>query len=503
MSQHARLSPSNHQWPHCPGSVRENAQYPGKPSPASLSGTGSHFLLELCIRDAINSLEPWDATRFSGQTIGAGHKDHPQGWAIDNDRIARVNQCLVYIKNRVDVLKKTYPTHTHITVEPESRSNPGAFYGRDDWWGTCDVTILVHQDKAILFVEVIDYKDGFVYVDINNNTQLISYAFGKTAWLSPETAVMITLVQPKTSEPVRYQQQTAFSIKQAAEKLSRAATLTDAADAPLIVGKHCELWCDHKTNCVAYQQNSQQQITHIDSNSLIAKAHVGVEQLSNEELAEILEAEKSCLSAFSKVKTETQRRIVELDQTIPGWVMGQGNRKQRWLLDDDALEKKLRGMKMPKTAVYQMKLVSPSQALKYDKFSERQIENLQEFIETTPGKPVLKQGKESPAVDELFSEQNILEISQTLSIDPATPAHVVNGEPAPVTHPTTKEDAQPPEKITQMTEKAEGHPLQSYLDGGWTQEKLIEHGFMVMVYPDWYTDSQQPPPSQETIESFI
>lgn len=46
---HARLGPSNHRWPHCPGSIKEEAKYPDTTSPAAHDGTGSHLLLELCI----------------------------------------------------------------------------------------------------------------------------------------------------------------------------------------------------------------------------------------------------------------------------------------------------------------------------------------------------------------------------------------------------------------------------------------------------------------------
>ena len=46
MSTHARLAPSNHRWPHCAGSVREEERYPDIAGEAAIDGTGSHLLLE-------------------------------------------------------------------------------------------------------------------------------------------------------------------------------------------------------------------------------------------------------------------------------------------------------------------------------------------------------------------------------------------------------------------------------------------------------------------------
>ena len=49
MGDHARLSPSNHRWPHCAGSVREESNYPDIAGEAAIDGTGSHILLELSL----------------------------------------------------------------------------------------------------------------------------------------------------------------------------------------------------------------------------------------------------------------------------------------------------------------------------------------------------------------------------------------------------------------------------------------------------------------------
>jgi hypothetical protein len=68
MTTHSKLSPSSRfRWSVCPGSVREAAKIPERPSSsAAIDGTHGHFLLEQCIKQG----RP--ASDFIGNTL----KDH-------------------------------------------------------------------------------------------------------------------------------------------------------------------------------------------------------------------------------------------------------------------------------------------------------------------------------------------------------------------------------------------------------------------------------------------
>ena len=141
MSVHARLGPSNHRWPHCPGSVREEAKYPDIPGEAAIDGTGSHLLLEL----SLENNEP--ASFFLCTLIGVNSEDKPEGWMVNQDRIDRVQMCLDYVTRRCSELEAEYPG-CDISVETESKSDPGALFGRDDWNGTVDITIKVIDNDS-------------------------------------------------------------------------------------------------------------------------------------------------------------------------------------------------------------------------------------------------------------------------------------------------------------------------------------------------------------------
>ena len=176
--QHARLSPSNHLWTKCPGFV--NLNLPEKPpGEAAIEGTGVHLLIEMAL---LQGKRPID---FKGQTIGVGHPEKPRGWEVTQARIDRADFMFAYLDR-----------HEGKRIEPESRSNPGEKFGRDDWNGTADVTITDDD-----YLEVTDYKDGRTFVHVRDeegklNPQLTGYGFGK--W-NGESKVRLTIVQPKTT----------------------------------------------------------------------------------------------------------------------------------------------------------------------------------------------------------------------------------------------------------------------------------------------------------------
>ena len=94
MSAHSQLSPSQrYRWAVCPGSVREAAKVPERPSSAAaIDGTHTHTLLEICIKD-----KAVDA----GLSLGLTLKDHEGEFVVDKARIERVDFALKYIASRV------------------------------------------------------------------------------------------------------------------------------------------------------------------------------------------------------------------------------------------------------------------------------------------------------------------------------------------------------------------------------------------------------------------
>jgi len=420
---HARLGPSNHRWPHCPGSVREEASYPDIAGDAAIDGTGSHTLLELCLVNGVR------ADAYEGQIIGVGHHDQPMGWIVNQDRIDRVQMCLDYVTRRVTELRDEYPNHT-VKVAAETKSDPGGMFGRDDWWGTTDITITVCNDHNYYpLIEVCDYKDGRGWVPANDNTQLISYMAGKVRPIVSSGPLMVrpfntikvgicrmSIVQPKTTPVVRYQDVSVSWVIDRAEELSLAASRTDDPVAPLVSGKHCQ-WCKHKKNCTAESEQSLQvtgaimtDVTASDGVSLfelVSNTLVNMGDLTSDQLSQLADARAGIEAVFDKVESEIQRRV-EAGELVPGYAMVPGRNSNKWNVDEESIAKMLKARRLTKNIIYPTSLISPAQVLKLKELNDEQKAKIQkEYISTvSSGSKLGKVARESkkPNIENMFNE---------------------------------------------------------------------------------------------------
>jgi len=440
MGGHARLGPSNARWPNCPGSIREEKNYPDVPGAAAIDGTGSHLLLEMCMDNNVAAIQ------YDQQIIGANHPDNMGGWLVGLERTQRVQMCLNYITRRVSELKAEHQGCT-VTVEAESRANPGGFYLRDDWWGTVDITIICRQDHTgdVLFIEVIDYKDGRMWVNAKDNTQLLSYLGGKMRQFigsGPELIrpfrtervknCRMTIVQPKTNPVVRYQcstrpddNLTPLVVMNKLDELYKAALETDDPDAPTRSGKHCQ-WCKANPkrggHCVTATEKSLKVVKSMSNTELIPTYQVGelsmFEQISqvvadpksltSDQLSELLSAKDALMAAFDKCETEIKERI-ESGQTVNGYAMAPGKSSRVWNESEEVMVKKLKARKLKLDEIYPKKLISVAALLKLGKLTDAQKKKIEaDFVSTKAGKMTLKKVAHNvgqSSTDELQSAQ--------------------------------------------------------------------------------------------------
>jgi len=319
--------------------------------------------------------------------------------------------CLDYVRRRHYELSEQYPD-TDIIIEAESRSNPGELFGRDDWWGTCDITITVWHEEVPVFLEVIDYKDGRGYVSEKNNTQLMSYLGGKIGRHNIE-ACRTTIVQPKTNTPVRYVDVDPTEVTRVLFELSKAAQATDDPDAPLNSGKHCQ-WCRHKKNCTEGVVDAMKEVkamtdVKIEGGEslfeLIEKGFKDVTALGGEQLADLLDTKSTLMAQFAKVEEEIERRL-DTGESVIGYAMAPGRGKNVWNADDKTIATALKGRRLKLNDVYPQKIISPAQMQKLTSLTDTQKERLTtQFVEYTPGSLKLKKVARQVATEVDFSAE--------------------------------------------------------------------------------------------------
>jgi hypothetical protein len=380
MTTHAQLSPSKaHRWALCPGSIREEAKFPDVSGPAAVDGTHSHSLLEKSL------IENRDPMTYIGETIS----DHEGDFIVDKERAQRVAMAYSYVQHRAAELNAD-------AIITESRVDPVALLGRDDCSGTVDVQI-----RANRHVDIIDYKDGMGIVDVKDNKQLELYALGVLArHLGKFKTVCMTIIQPKLAlrgmVAIRSVTLTTEELLAKVPFYAEAAAATDKPDAPLVPGDSQCKFCKAKGACNALASNVMEAIGMFKSIDIAQQAaDKNPNELSDDQIREIVESAPLVRQLLEAVEAEALRRF-EAGVTIPGLKAVYGRGTRSWALSEEEMADKLVKMGIPKSSIFETKLITPAKAekLTWEKkdgekkqLSERQLKTLEtEYIKKSQGK---------------------------------------------------------------------------------------------------------------------
>jgi hypothetical protein len=393
MSDHAKLSPSKRsRWALCPGSIREEAKYPDTGSgPAAADGTHSHTLLEHCIKNGLS--DPMDQ-------VGETFTDHEGTFKVDADRAARVKSAIEYIRER--------SMNGLFSVISEQKVDPEFLLGRKDLSGTVDCQIIGPD-----FLELIDYKDGMGVVTAEGNMQLEQYAYGVLAGYKlpvngafPFSRVIMTIVQPKLAlkgmKPITSHEVTVKSLMDNIGTIVLQAAATDKPDAPLVPGESQCKFCRAKGSCAALAGNVMKEVGIMFQPVVTETLDVAQQsadkdpaQMDDAQIRQIMEAAPLMRQLLEAVEKEAMRRM-ESGISIPGLKLVHGRGSRAWALPEEEMAEKLIKMGIPKSAVYETKLVTPAKAekLTWEKrdgtkvsLTERQLKRMdQEYVSKLAGK---------------------------------------------------------------------------------------------------------------------
>ena len=394
MSDHAKLSPSKRsRWALCPGSIREEAKYPDERSgAAAIDGTHSHTLLEYCIQ--------YDRFVDPMTQVGDKFEDDDGDFIVDQARAERVKIAVDYIMER--------SMNGLFKVISEERVDPEHLLGRKDLSGTVDCQIIGPD-----FLELIDYKDGMGVVTAKGNMQLEQYAYGVLAGYKlpvngnyPFSTVRMTIIQPKlalrgmpaiTSHEVSVR----HLLANMGTIISQAAA-TDAPDAPLVPGDSQCKFCRAKGSCAALAGNVMKEVGIMFQPVVTETLDVAQQsadkdpaQMDDAQIRQIMEAAPLMRQLLEAVEKEAMRRM-ESGISIPGLKLVHGRGSRAWALPEEEMAEKLIKMGIPKSAVYETKLVTPAKAekLTWEKrdgtkvsLTERQLKRMdQEYVSKLAGK---------------------------------------------------------------------------------------------------------------------
>lgn len=185
---HARFAPSSaHRIHDCPASLLLNEKEPDREIYEAAEGTVAHHVAEICAR------ERREPEEFLGMTFDSGDLDadydeelhSSKGFSVtvDEEMVAGVAEYL----DRVMRLPGEHFIEQRVNISP--------WCPIPDQFGTCDHAAAQHK-KLI----VTDLKYGRVYVEPEQNKQLVMYALGfinEWDWMYDFDEVIIRIAQPR------------------------------------------------------------------------------------------------------------------------------------------------------------------------------------------------------------------------------------------------------------------------------------------------------------------
>ncbi len=428
MSAHAQLSPSKrNRWALCPGSIREEAKYPEQDSgPAAVDGTHSHTLLEVCVRaDLSNPMI----------MVGAKLNDHEGTFVVDKDRAERVKVAIDYIAARVAEERTPFFIPK---VLSETRVDPAHLLGRGDLSGTVDVQIECYDT-----LELIDYKDGMGVVSAEGNLQLEQYAYGVLAGYKlpvngnyPFKDVRMTIIQPKLAlrgmQPITsYTVPVSYLLANMGTIITQAAA-TDKPDAPLVPGESQCKFCRAKGSCSALASNVMKEVGIMFQPVVTQTLDVAQQSadkdpstMDDAQIRQIMEAAPLMRQLLEGVEKEALRRL-EAGQTIAGLKLVNGRGSRAWALPEEEMADKLVKMGIPKSAIYETKLVTPAKAekLTWDKKDGTKVQLTDRQLKRMEQEYVVKMAGKLSVVPESDSRQAVVTNAAPLFSAVETPAEL-------------------------------------------------------------------------------
>jgi hypothetical protein len=315
-------------------------------------------------------------------------------------------------------------------VYAETRVDPVYLTSRTDLSGTVDIRIVTGDT-----LEIIDYKDGIGVVDVVDNPQLEQYALGALSEYKvpsnlphPIKTVIMTVIQPKNKVkglPVisSHARPASEILTDVAKTIVMQAFATDDPNAPLIPGEKQCRYCRARGSCSALANKAMADagINFHDPSGLTSVLIAGSDvtdlaqqaadknpaSMTGDQLSRILESAPLMRQFLESAEAEVQKRL-EAGTPVPGFKLVNGRGSRSWGLPEDDIAQKLAGMGLPKSAIYETKLISPAKVEKvtWEKkgaktsLSPRQLKTLdQEYVTKVVGKPtVVPESDSRPAV---------------------------------------------------------------------------------------------------------
>jgi len=330
---HHRISASgSSRWLKCFGSVeliehlKASKMIPQRTyNQASQLGTAVHFVVEQVL------LKKRKLKDFLGDMIlEEGMKDEV---LITKHELACARVCIKYVREEFK-RTKAKAKGKKVKMFPERKYDLTKVYNAP-MGGTADITIIEFGGT----LHIIDYKNGRMSVDVNDNSQLRIYALGAFYRFHKKykfKKVKVTVVQPNDNHvdgAIRSQTVSVKELLKWEQKvLVPALKKVVSKKGKLVPGETQCFWCEAKPHCDAYLKNKPKMLSKVMAN-IIPTTSIDtlpeMHQLSQEQLQHIVDDGDRVIKFYQDAKAHALGLMAEDRGAIDGWTVTPkwGNRK--------------------------------------------------------------------------------------------------------------------------------------------------------------------------------
>jgi hypothetical protein len=283
---HSKFSPSQaDRFTHCLASIDHLEANPMPPSKYALAGSNVHSVIEESLKDPNYIFE---------------HADELPEGTLDS------------VLGFVDVVRAVVTPLSEIKIEENiAHSLQGESVG-----GTPDVTV---WNPTTGELHLFDYKNGYRYVDAENNMQLLQYAFitVEDMVMTPRKIVMHVYQPNRNDAPHKMWETTVDRVKEYETTLDQTITNYNMGMATHTPGPWCE-YCN-KAECPAISK----EIEVVKTSTAI------LNRKTSKDLVRFLEYKKQVVGAFKDAEAILLDRMVNKKEKVAGFkvVTAIGNRK--------------------------------------------------------------------------------------------------------------------------------------------------------------------------------
>lgn len=433
---HAKMGPSKaDRWMTCTGSVAACEGIPDRPTRYALEGTAAHTLAAWVLESED------DCAAYIGRVIEVPRKEAPDApeawlrWEVTREmaefvqvyvdairRLASVEGAQLFVELPVDV---SHLTGERVLAEDENGNpvpviNPDGtpaldadgnpVYATEGASGTADAVVIYDEaresasphdgDNVVLTVlHVNDLKFGRgVLVEAERNRQMLMYASGtleaiRMMDMPDPDLIRVSVHQPRAGGSSTWEcsMRELEDFKAECRVKAVLAKAPDAAEHLTASEKACR-FCPRKSVCEVARKFAEEQMA-MDFDDLgteegQATASMAIVHADGDTLSRLLAIEDFVVDLFKKARARAEAILLG-GGVIPDWKVVRGRKGARRWKDPAAAEAALKAIRLKVEQMYEMKVISPTEAERLKKdgaIGPRQWPKVQELITQDEGK---------------------------------------------------------------------------------------------------------------------